>query len=244
MAAPQSPLLTHVWRRERDRPGRAGSKRGCLPRFDPCGAPAAVQTAAAVCRTGAAPQGSLLAPLTIRHEKGPARGPFSCLAEREGFEPSIPFGIHTFQACSFDHSDISPDSLVFSPSISCNYFARQSFTPVTFDQREKIARRRNCSGNPRPRPFGAPCGRPKSHCTRMYRCREAHGCAGAASRRFCRTLDTFRYTHFPGVLVARSVLRLAPPADLRGQRFALSKFAPGKFVDHSDISPDKGAKPT
>ena len=30
-------------------------------------------------------------------------------AEREGFEPSIHFWcIHTFQACSFDHSDISP----------------------------------------------------------------------------------------------------------------------------------------
>ncbi len=30
-------------------------------------------------------------------------------AEREGFEPSIPFwSIHTFQACSFDHSDTSP----------------------------------------------------------------------------------------------------------------------------------------
>ena len=30
-------------------------------------------------------------------------------AERVGFEPTIPFwGIHTFQACSFDHSDISP----------------------------------------------------------------------------------------------------------------------------------------
>src|SRR5580698_673048 len=32
-------------------------------------------------------------------------------AEREGFEPSIPFrSIHTFQACSFDHSDISPSA--------------------------------------------------------------------------------------------------------------------------------------
>jgi hypothetical protein len=32
------------------------------------------------------------------------------LAEREGFEPSIHFWrIHTFQACSFDHSDTSPD---------------------------------------------------------------------------------------------------------------------------------------
>ena len=31
------------------------------------------------------------------------------LAESEGFEPSIPFrGIHTFQACSFNHSDNSP----------------------------------------------------------------------------------------------------------------------------------------
>ena len=31
------------------------------------------------------------------------------LAETEGFEPSIPFrGIHTFQACSFNHSDKSP----------------------------------------------------------------------------------------------------------------------------------------
>jgi hypothetical protein len=33
-------------------------------------------------------------------------------AERVGFEPTIPFwGIHTFQACSFDHSDISPGKL-------------------------------------------------------------------------------------------------------------------------------------
>jgi hypothetical protein len=30
------------------------------------------------------------------------------VAERKGFEPSIPFrGIHTFQACSFNHSDTS-----------------------------------------------------------------------------------------------------------------------------------------
>ena len=31
------------------------------------------------------------------------------LVEREGFEPSIRSRIHTFQACSFSHSDISPD---------------------------------------------------------------------------------------------------------------------------------------
>ena len=32
------------------------------------------------------------------------------LAEREGFEPSIRYKrIHTFQACSFSHSDTSPE---------------------------------------------------------------------------------------------------------------------------------------
>ena len=30
------------------------------------------------------------------------------LAESEGFEPSIRFRIHTFQACAFDHSTNSP----------------------------------------------------------------------------------------------------------------------------------------
>jgi hypothetical protein len=31
------------------------------------------------------------------------------VAERAGFEPAIPFwSIHTFQACSFNHSDTSP----------------------------------------------------------------------------------------------------------------------------------------
>ncbi len=36
--------------------------------------------------------------------------PFLKMAEREGFEPSIRgYRIHTFQACSFNHSDISPD---------------------------------------------------------------------------------------------------------------------------------------
>ena len=32
----------------------------------------------------------------------------SALAEREGFEPSIPCGIHAFQACQFSHSCTSP----------------------------------------------------------------------------------------------------------------------------------------
>ncbi len=34
------------------------------------------------------------------------------MAVREGFEPSMPFDIHTFQACSFDRSDTSP--LIFN----------------------------------------------------------------------------------------------------------------------------------
>jgi hypothetical protein len=34
------------------------------------------------------------------------------LAESQGFEPWIPFwSIHTFQACSFDHSDNSPENI-------------------------------------------------------------------------------------------------------------------------------------
>ena len=33
------------------------------------------------------------------------------LAVREGFEPSKPCDLHTFQACSFGHSDTSPYSV-------------------------------------------------------------------------------------------------------------------------------------
>ncbi len=33
------------------------------------------------------------------------------MAERQGFEPWIPCGIHAFQACAFSHSAISPLSL-------------------------------------------------------------------------------------------------------------------------------------
>src|SRR6185437_16858979 len=32
------------------------------------------------------------------------------MAERQGFEPWIPCGIHAFQACAFSHSAISPRS--------------------------------------------------------------------------------------------------------------------------------------
>ena len=44
------------------------------------------------------------------------------LAEREGFEPSIRCRIHTFQACSFNHSDTSPDisnCLRIRPDMRC-----------------------------------------------------------------------------------------------------------------------------
>ncbi len=40
--------------------------------------------------------------------KKPSRSWVLNMAVREGFEPSIPFDIHTFQACSFNHSDTSP----------------------------------------------------------------------------------------------------------------------------------------
>ncbi len=43
------------------------------------------------------------------YKKTATRAVFLYLAEREGFEPSIRgYRIHTFQACSFSHSDTSP----------------------------------------------------------------------------------------------------------------------------------------
>ena len=47
----------------------------------------------------------------IRKKQAPlisGQGLAQKLAVREGFEPSMPFDIHAFQACSFDHSDTSP----------------------------------------------------------------------------------------------------------------------------------------
>ena len=68
----------------------AGAFFGGISRFDRCAAPAAVQIARAICRTGAAPQGSRQASLSARPKKNPAKaGLFFGLAEREGFEPSI-----------------------------------------------------------------------------------------------------------------------------------------------------------
>ena len=38
------------------------------------------------------------------------------MAEREGFEPSKACTLHAFQACSFNHSDISPSQKEFNYS--------------------------------------------------------------------------------------------------------------------------------
>jgi hypothetical protein len=47
------------------------------------------------------------------------------LAEREGFEPSIRYKrIHTFQACSFSHSDTSPESITI---LSVNAYQARKF---------------------------------------------------------------------------------------------------------------------
>ena len=43
------------------------------------------------------------------------------MAEREGFEPSIRCRIHTFQACSFSHSDTSPETWIYL-IVCCSYF--------------------------------------------------------------------------------------------------------------------------
>ncbi len=49
-----------------------------------------------------------------RNKKKPLKSVafLNSVAEGEGFEPSKPFDLHTFQACSFDHSDTPPQFLV------------------------------------------------------------------------------------------------------------------------------------
>jgi hypothetical protein len=47
------------------------------------------------------------------------------VAERQGFEPWIPCGIHAFQACAFSHSAISPR---WQHSIEGNTSALRSLT--------------------------------------------------------------------------------------------------------------------
>ena len=50
--------------------------------------------------------------------------PRSRMAEREGFEPSVRFRTHAFQACSLSHSDISPPfalKVLFTPVIPVSF---------------------------------------------------------------------------------------------------------------------------
>ena len=54
-------------------------------------------------------------------------------AERAGFEPAVPFwSTHTFQACSLNHSDISPNAFQpYKPSLKSlpkvqHFFIRQT----------------------------------------------------------------------------------------------------------------------
>ncbi len=53
-------------------------------------------------------------------------GAIPVLAEKRRFELPMPFGIHAFQACTLDHSDTSPTSLMpiliyFGCKIKCIY---------------------------------------------------------------------------------------------------------------------------
>ena len=51
---------------------------------------------------------------TVSHKKSLTVSGLFNMAVREGFEPSRPCDLHTFQACSFDHSDTSPITFEFS----------------------------------------------------------------------------------------------------------------------------------
>ena len=64
------------------------------------------------------------------------------LAVREGFEPSMPFDIHAFQACSFDRSDTSPRIDTMSTNAEGAYLspARSLFQGATAGLTEAPAR--------------------------------------------------------------------------------------------------------
>src|SRR5690606_2876597 len=57
-------------------------------------------------------------------------------AERAGFEPAIPFrGIHTFQACSFNHSDTSPFKFLptkGSGQLNCRLPDSSRISPISY----------------------------------------------------------------------------------------------------------------
>ncbi len=85
-----------------------GGERGGHSLRSPCGWPAAMQNGGPFCRT---PVGASHPPQRrICKKKSPEVSLDSSLnvAVRGGFEPPIRCRIHTFQACSFSHSDTSP----------------------------------------------------------------------------------------------------------------------------------------
>ena len=63
------------------------------------------------------------------------------LAEREGFEPSIPFwSMHAFQACAFNHSAISPPERNFRRERSLRTIFFQQIADKLYAQNPALAR--------------------------------------------------------------------------------------------------------
>ena len=85
-----------------------------------------VQQAKACCRT----LSRILTPLSwcYMRKKSPHLHAGSSLnvAVREGFEPSIRCRIHTFQACSFSHSDTSPYCFCYPLTGATGRYYRES----------------------------------------------------------------------------------------------------------------------
>ncbi len=74
------------------------------------------------------PEGSHEASLIPINDKARTKRALTFMAEKEGFEPSKPFGLHTFQACAFDHSATSPEGAKSTTRISVlGLLSRQSF---------------------------------------------------------------------------------------------------------------------
>ncbi len=98
-------------------------------------------------------------PVTGSNKKAPANcaGAFLFdMAEREGFEPSIRCRIHTFQACSFSHSDTSPKSYCLP------YFTEFTLFSVFRSTTACSLLRASC-----PAPFGPSCGCPNLFLTNL-----------------------------------------------------------------------------
>ena len=98
------------------------------------------------------------------------------MAESEGFEPSIRCRIHTFQACSFSHSDNSPNSF------DINLYYLNSFPSKISGIARGIDSKRDCISRL------DPCGAPA---------------AVQIANAICRTLDTLPYTPFQACTLLR-----------------------------------------